>query len=304
MDFNRNIFFSFCLVLFSAFHIFPDTPVIPNPKDAINLTQLKHQPKDMLDDAIIANPRENSSQGMAKKPPRLPFLELPHNAISTELDTLMTKQIGHIQPYIPFIQTVTVGIEQISLFKNIWYLFKNLNQPSIYTRYEFSGDVSILFRGNIRLAGNIGYSSYYEDKMAYNQYAYTCKGWYGGIGIGYLIHFNATNDIYMGINYNRSHFINTALNKGNQAIAAPQKNLTASWSDIVLGVESRFFDKVPLYGGCTLHIGWLYHYTKFEAAQHYCIPGYGSNLNRSFNLGLGLHLLYKFIFLEKSIPLS
>jgi hypothetical protein len=301
MRLHQNILpIIFCFGLLSGFQWLPDTPVMKNHKGDVQAKPFKHQHKDMLEDAIVAEPEDAST--VAQKPSLLPFLTLPRTDIATELDALMQKQTGHKPPYIPFIQSITVGVEQINLAKSIWYLFKNLNKSAIHTCYEFSGDLSVLFRGNIRLGSSIGYRSWYTEKMRKNKYAYTCKGWYGGVGIGYLSHFNATNDIYVGINYNRSHFTNTAIDEQENP-AAELKALRASWSDIVFGVESRFFDRIPLYGGCALHVGWLYGYTSFKEAKTYYIPGYGTNANK-VNLGLDLYLLYKITFVENLINLT
>jgi hypothetical protein len=301
MSLHRNILsISFCFGLLSGFQLLPNTPVIKNYNDDARAQQSRPQPKDMLDDEFVSKATEDSSETIVPRPSSLPFLSLPHTDIVTVLDDLMTKQTGHRSPYIPFIQNVSMGIEQVSLVKNIWYLFKKLNKRLEHPCYEFSSDVSILFRGNIRLGGKIGYRSWYSDKMHLNQCSYISKGWYTGIGIGYLSHFNATNDIFLGINYNMALFQNSAIDEKSKTISQP-KALKASWFDIFFGAESRFLDKVPLYGGCTLHLGSLYHYTPFKQAENYSIPGYGLNVNKFFNLRLDLHILYKFIFVENLI---
>lgn len=298
----HNILFLTLCGLLSAFHLVPDTPVTKNYKDDTQAKPFKHQPKDMLEDAIVTDSAEDPAATIAKLAP-LPFLSLPHRDIATELDTCMQKQTGHSPLYIPVIQNITIGVEQISLVKNLFYLFKNFNKSPVRTCYEFAGDMSLLWRGNIRLGCTLGYSKYYSDKMQKNKYAYTCKGWYAGVGLGYLSHFNATNDIYIALTYNRSHFTNTAIDVQDHPVSAP-KTLSASWSDIVLGVESRFLNTIPLYGGCALHVGWLYHYQSCKLAKNYAIPGYGLNVNKAFNLGLDLYLLYKFTFVEQRIALT
>jgi hypothetical protein len=72
---------------------------------------------------------------------------------------------------------------------------------------------------------------------------------------------------------------------------------------VVIGAETRLFEKVAFYGGCTLHMGWLYNFTPFDQAKNYVIPGYGLNANK-LNLGLNLYILYKFSFIERMIKLT
>jgi hypothetical protein len=230
----------------------------------------------------------------------MPALPPAHTDLSTALDALFTKQTVKMDPFIPFIQEITIGIEQISLAKNLWYGVKKLKKKDVDLSYEWAGTIGILCKGNIQLVGNMGYVALYPPTLKSNTHAYRTKGFYGGLGVGYVSHYNDTNNLYAGLHYNRAHFTNHTLPTNTQVIS---KNLTASWFEVVIGAESRLFEKLALYGGCTLHMGWLYNFAPFNEAKNYVIPGYGLNANK-WNLGLNFYILYKFSFIERVIKLT
>jgi hypothetical protein len=222
--------------------------------------------------------------------------------LSRSLDALVNKQTIQMDPYIPFIQVITLGIEQISLAKNLWHGLKKLKNRNLDQSYEWAGTLSVLWKGNIQLVGSLGYVSLYPPMLKSNKQAYRTEGFYGGLGIGYVSHYNSMNNLYAGFHYNRAHFTNYTISS-NTSTQAISKDLTASWFEMIIGTESRLFEKIALYGGCTLHMGWLYNCTPFNEAKNYVIPGYGLNENK-LNLGLNLYILYKLSFIERMIKLT
>jgi hypothetical protein len=287
-----------------------DNPAIPNPPSSQPLQSATDT--DSLSEQAASNPADHDTQTPpqtpADQPAKLtkpqPLAALPpaHIDLSTALDDLVTKQTTKMNPYIPLIQEITIGLEQISLAKNLWYGLKHLKKKDAGPPYEWAGIVRILWKGNMQLVGNLGHVSLYPSKLQSNTHAYQTNGFYGGLGIGYTSHYNPTNNLYAGLHYNRAHFTNHTLstNPHTQVIS---KKLTASWLEVVVGTETRLFEKVAFYGGCTLHLGWLYHYTSFDPAKNYVIPGYGICANK-LNIGLNLYILYKFSFIERMIKLT
>lgn len=236
------------------------------------------------------------------KPQPLPILPSAQRDLINSLDNLVTKQTVQLTPYIPFIQEISIGIDQLSLIKNLWHVRKKLKNQYIDYAYEWAGTISILWKGNIQVVGNMGYAALYPPTLKFNTHAYRTQGFYGSLGIGYVSHYNETNHLYIGLHYNRAHFTNYTLTlPANKQVIS--RSLTASWLGAVISAESRLFEKIALYGGCRLHMQWLYHYTPFNQAKNYVIPGYGLNANK-LNLGLNLYILYKFSFIERMIKLT
>lgn len=301
-----------CSGLLTGFQALLDTPttlkpLVPQSEQPINGTT--PLPQQTTSTPASANPNDQAPAHppidqpvLLTKPQPLPPLPPAHTDLSTALDALVTKQTVRMNPYSPFIQEVTIGIEQISLAKNLWHLLKKLKNRSADQPYEWAGTIGILWKGNIQLVGNIGYATLYPPTLKSNTHTYRTKGFYGGLGIGYVSHYNDTNNLYAGLHYNRAHFSNHTLptNISTQVIS---KNLTASWFEVAIGAETRLFEKIALYGGCTLHMEWLYNFTPFNEAKNYVIPGYGLNANK-WNLGLNLYILYKFSFIERMIKLT
>lgn len=236
------------------------------------------------------------------KPQPLPALPPAHTDLSTALDALVTKQLVKMTPYIPLIQEISIGIEQISLAKNMWAGLKKLTKKDADLPYEWTGTVGILWKGNIKLVGNLGYVSLYPPRLESNKNTYRTEGFYGGFGIGYVSHYNNTNDLYAGFHYNNAHFMNNTLpTKADTQVIS--KSLTASWFQVIIAAESRLLEKVALYGGCAFQMGGLYNSEPFNQAKNHIIPGYGLNANK-WNVGLNLYILYKFSFIERMIKLT
>lgn len=109
------------------------------------------------------------------------------------------------------------------------------------------------------------------------------------------------DNVYVGLRYSKASFTNHTL-PSHPSTQPISQDLTASWFELVLGGESLFLDKLNLYGGFTVHIGYLYNFRAFDPARNYVIPGYGFNTNK-FRSMLNLYILYKFSFIERMIEL-
>ena len=211
------------------------------------------------------------------------------------IDQLITKQVVNDDPYIPFLQEISVGIEVLSLLSNTWQLAKNIRKYDAKRSYAYEGTGRMLFRKNVRFVLDIGYASLYPEPLKKNRYRYQAVGLYGRIGLDYVIPYKPTEYFYIGGRYGSAWFENHTLEP-----VGHKKDLTASWSEVLVGAESGFLDKFPLYGGCILRSAWLIDYVRYRPATNYDIPGYGLNAN-TFIVGIEMYLLYKFSFLERMI---
>jgi hypothetical protein len=272
----------------------PHTKTNTSPVDAIETIDPNTIPLDSLSD--------NSTAPLLTKPQLLKPLPLANPDPLQPLDHLVTKQSIHMLPYVPFIQEISIGIEGVSLLKNTWNILRSIKKHETNRPYEYAGNLGILFRKNIQLAVDLGYVKLYPEQLKINKSAYSTNGFYTSIGLDYLNRYSITDNIYIGLHYSKAYFTNHTLpDKSNEPVLS--KELTASWFEIVLGSETRLLDKLNIYGGCTLRIGWLYNFEVFEPAEKYIIPGYGNNANK-FSPSLNLYILYRISFIERMIRLT
>lgn len=272
----------------------PHTKAATLPIDITETIDTNTIPLDSLSD--------NSATPLLTKPQPLKPLLLANPDPLQPLDQLVTKQSVHMLPYVPFVQEISIGIESVSLLKNTWNFLKNIKKHETNRPYEYAGNLNVLFRKNIQFSAGFGYVKLYPDQLKTNKNAYSINGFYGSIGLDYLSRYSITDNLFIGLHCSRAYFTNQTLpiQADEQAI---HKNLTASWFEIVLGSETRLLDKLNIYGGCTLRIGWLYDFEVFEPAEKYIVPGYGSNANK-FSPSLNLYILYKLSFIERMIKLT
>jgi hypothetical protein len=245
---------------------------------------------------------DNITEPPLTKPQPLKPLPLANPDLLQALDQLVTKQTVHMLPYIPFIQEISIGMESVSILKTTWHLLKNIKEHKTNRPYAYAGSLNVLFRKNIQVCSGLGYVKLYPDKLEANTSAYSTSGFYASIGLDYLSRYSLTDNVYIGLNYNRAYFTNHALPQQNDEPVV-SKHLTASWFELVLGFETCLLSKANIYGGCTVGIGWLYDFDVFEPAKNYVIPGYGSNANK-FSPSLNLYILYKISFMERMIRLT
>lgn len=265
--------------------IIPSAPII-SPTDTINIP---------LEGDILPG----TKAPRLKKPLPLNPLPLASPNPLDPLNELITKQAITLDPYVPIIQEVRIGIECISLLKNFWNLVKNIKKYESNRPYEYTGNFSILFRRNIKLTAEGGYAILYPDKLTTNRSHYKSSGGYGSLELAYLSRYNKTENIYAGLRYSRAYFTNRTL-PSKQNIHPVSKKLSASWFELVIGTESLLLEKLNIYGGLMLTIGYLQHYDIFAPAKDYIIPGYGFNTNK-IRPALNLYIMYKLCFTERMI---
>jgi hypothetical protein len=152
------------------------------------------------------------------------------------------------------------------------------------------GGLGILFRKNIFLAFEGGYGEL-QPRKAYINSNYQSTGYYGRVGLDYVINFDAKNNIFFGARYGQSHFedkadwtIGSELWKGYSE-SFHRQNLVAHFSELVFGSEAKY--KGNLYYGFIFRFRMLHKYDKFEPVDVFSIPGYGRTSDKTipaFNL--------------------
>jgi len=302
----KLLLLTYCYMVLSGFVPKPSTPHLGKkslPSHNKTSTSPVDTPKDIDANAVpLDSLSDTSSAPFLTKPQPLKPIPLANPDPLQPLDQLVTKQSIHMSPYIPFVQEISIGIEGVSLLKNTWNLLKNIKKHDPNRPYEYVGNLNILFRKNIQFSAGLGYVKLYPDQLKANKHAYSANGFYGSVGLDYLTRYSITDNVYIGLRYSRAHFTNQTIptQKDEQAI---HKKLTASWFELVLGSETRLLDKLNIYGGCTLRLGWLYNFETFNPAENYIIPGYGSNTNK-LGASLNLYILYKISFIERMIKFT
>ena len=236
------------------------------------------------------------------KPRPLLLISITDPSLLPSLDKLISKKTVSIIPYVPIIQEISIGIESISLLRNTWSLLKNITSKNPHIPYAYMGSVGILFRGNIQLSTYGGYTKIFPETSLSIKKIYNVTGFYGGVGLDYFTRYSVTDNLYAGLRYNRAYFTGHILSK-NRNINNNSQKLIASWLELIIGSETRFFKKSNIYGGCTISLGWLYNFDKFKAIDNYIIPGYGTNANK-FTPILNLYIIYKMSFIERMISLT
>ena len=189
--------------------------------------------------------------------------------------------------YVPWIQAIDIAYDYGSLV------------VTLFTQevYHYVGRLHILFRYNIQLLGIWGHQTYTQSKILGNQSGCTSSGHYGGVGLAYFIPYNQRNNLYTGIHYGRSMFVNRT-KPALATDASVRQTLSASWWELVLGSEHQLFSNLGFYAGLVIHLKSCCRCDSFAPATNYVIPGYGRSVQRVVP-ALTLYIAYKISFLKK-----
>jgi hypothetical protein len=154
----------------------------------------------------------------------------------------------------------------------------------------------------MQLSGTLGYQKLTQERGLGNQNSYTVAGYYGSIGLDYFVVYNPRNNLYAGLRYGGSSFKNstTPASPTEQII---NKNLIASWWELVIGSEHQLFDNFGFYAGLVVHLKNLERFEQFMPAINYVIPGYGRNVQPVVP-SLTLYIKYQISFLEKQVTFN
>jgi hypothetical protein len=219
-----------------------------------------------------------------------------------ELDILVTKQLVKIAPYVPFVQEIFIGLDYGKLAMNAWQALRHLKNKAYNQEHQYEGKIGIIFRKNIQLSSNLGYAHLHPTHTSDNRAKYEVQGLYGRMGIDYVVRYDARNNLYAGLRYGRSHFTNRT-KSDNPNSKGISKVLTASWFEIGVGAEYQLWKDHGFYAGLAFQLSNLYHFTQFEPANNYVIPGYGRTKNKT-SIGLSLYIQYHLSFLNRLIAFN
>ncbi len=241
-------------------------------------------------------PATTDTKDPKPSPLKKPTLLKPATRIQEDplvrLDTLVVKQHITQAPYVPWVQTIGVAVD----YGRLTMIF--------FTKkaHRYAGSLSILFRKNIQLSGILGYQKLVQERSMGNSSGYTVAGYYGNIGLDYFVFYNPRNNLYAGLRYGRSRCKNstTPASPAEQVI---NKNLSASWWELVIGSEHQLFSSLGLYAGLIVHFRGLGNFEKFEPATNYIVPGYGRSV-QNISPSLTLYIKYQISFLEKKITFN
>lgn len=284
----------------------------PKPKPALTLSNNQQIQPDSelanqaaLDPALLATDTISDTTTMAPfvtKPAPLSPIPGANPDPLPALDLLITKQHVSMAPYVPFIQAVFMGVDCGRLAMNAWYVLRNLQKKDNAHEHDYLGSLGILFRKNIQLSGNLGHAQFHPQHTSDNTSQYKVNGWYGRIGIDYVISYHTKDNLYAGLRYGSSYFTNSTKPQAMHEKAI-SKNLSASWVEFVVGSETQLWQDQGFYTGLAIHLGKLYDFQCFEPANNYVIPGYGRTKNKLI-LGLSLYIQYKLSFLNRLISFN
>lgn len=192
-------------------------------------------------------------------------------------------------PYVPLVQAIDIACDYGGLVMTL----------CTQVAHQYAGRLHILFRYNIQLLGIWGHQKYTQSKVLGNQSGYTSSGHYGGIGLAYFIPYNQRNNLYTGMHYGRSIFINCSESTASTGSGVSEE-LSANWWELVIGSEHQLFNNLGFYAGLVIHLKSCFRCDPFAPATNHVIPGYGRSVQRMAP-ALTLYIAYKISFLKKQI---
>lgn len=290
------ILLGLCFMVLPGFrHPIRDLTMALNDAEQLQADSLQISPASSLVDGDLSatipidTTSDTTSTPLLPKPRPLKPIKAATNDPLSPLDQLVIKQYTLIPPYVPFVQEIAVGLDYGRLIMNAF----------TKTERGYEGSLGILFRKNIQLSGDLGYKKLTPKHSSSNKSKYEVEGLYGRIGLDYLTRYSARDNLYAGLRYGRGHFTNCTRpdDMGTKVI---NKDLTASWFELVVGSETQLFEKLGLYAGLALRLGRLYDFKEFKPANNYVIPGYGRTTNKLM-ITLNLYIQYKLSFLDRQI---
>jgi len=303
-----NFALGLCCTLLTSFGQSANNPgpLTPNNSRQLQATLSLSSPINKVDPSAehitLPSRVDTSSTPALARPAPLPPIVITNPDPLPALDLLLAKQQVTIGPYVPCIQGFFVGLDYGRLVINTWQALSNFNNQLSNHEHDYVGSMGILFRKNIQLSGNLGHAQFHPPYTCVNKSKYTVKGSYGRIGLDYLIKYSASDNLYAGLRYGRSHFTNSTKPErvGEKIIS---QDLTASWVELVIGAETQLLQKYGLCAGLCLHLGKLFDFQEFSPANNYVIPGYGITANKFVSVP-SLYIHYQVSFLKRLITFT
>ena len=154
----------------------------------------------------------------------------------------------------------------------------------------------IYFRFNFGINIEVGYGAKYPEDF-YKNTQYESKGYYGRVGLNYLLTYVPGVHLSIGAKYGYSMYEYEGTYElgsdfwGNYTNSFHRTNLQADWFEIAIGSERRW--KGNFYLGFVVRLRVLRNYDTFTPIEVYSIPGYGRTVDKS---SPALNLYIKYIF--------
>lgn len=168
-----------------------------------------------------------------------------------------------------------------------------------FSDFESKLEIGIAFQLANHLAPNFqaGYGSL-EPATAFENGIYESTGYYGRIGVNYLIPFDNTNSFFIGTKYGLAFFED----EGTYEISSDifdtyrvdfgEENQEANWVEIIVGSEKKLNNEQWSVGG-QFALRILNQRDEFTPVDTYAIPGYGRTIDKTVP-ALNVYLKYKF----------
>ncbi|MBL6446781.1 hypothetical protein JMN32_10690 [Fulvivirga sp. 29W222] len=157
---------------------------------------------------------------------------------------------------------------------------------TIPTDFETKFEAGLSFRLKNRLSPNVQAGmGKLEPGGAINNGTYLAEGWYGRIGINYLVPLNNKSMLYAGAKYSMSRFDESGSYEigsnlwDNYKDGFSREGLQADWFEVILGSETMLDDHWSAGGYFSLRI--LNQRDEFSPIDTYAIPGYGRAFDKT-----------------------
>ena len=168
-----------------------------------------------------------------------------------------------------------------------------------FSEFESKLEAGIAIQLSNKLAPNFqaGYATL-EPATAFENGTYKSTGYYGRIGVNYLIPFDNTNNFFVGVKYALAFYEDEGMYEissdifDTYSVSFSEKDLEANWFELVIGSEKKLkSEKWAVGGQFTFRV--MNQRDKFSPVDTYAIPGYGRTLDRTVP-AVNVYLKYKF----------
>jgi len=163
------------------------------------------------------------------------------------------------------------------------------------SKWEFG--VGYRYKSRVAVTVHLGMAEL-NPQEAYENGTYTSEGRYGSAGLNYLLPLDATNTLYLGVQYGMSMYEDSYTYTLSSTIwpdfndSEQREDLEADWFGLVIGSEKKLGPN-GFYLGGEFSIRKLNSYNEFEPVDTYAIPGYGRSADKTVP-AISLYIKYLF----------
>jgi len=152
----------------------------------------------------------------------------------------------------------------------------------------------IYMRNNFGINVEAGYGAKYPEDH-YKNAEYSSYGYYGRIGINYLLTYAPGVHLYFGGKYGYSLYEDEGTYElgsdfwGDSEGSFHRTDLQADWFEVIMGSERRW--KGNIYLGFQARVRAIRNFDNFTPIEVYSIPGYGRTMDKAIP-ALNLYIKY------------